>query len=81
MTDVTGWLTINGTVMSGGGFPAKFDPFTDKIQRVNLDGSNVEDIVTQGLVSPEGIILDVTGGKEYISIHSPPETLLQRVRC
>ena len=38
---------------------------TDKIQRANLDGSNIEDIVTQGLSSPSGIALDVAGGKMY----------------
>ena len=38
---------------------------TDKIQRANLDGSNVEDLVTQGLRSPSGIALDVVGGKMY----------------
>jgi hypothetical protein len=34
------------------------------IQRADLDGSNVELLVT-GLVSPSGIALDVTGGKMY----------------
>ena len=38
---------------------------TEKIQRVNLDGSNVEDLVTQGLRYPRGIALDVAGGKMY----------------
>ena len=38
---------------------------TDKIQRVNLDGSNVEDLVTQGLIAPSSIALDVAGGKMY----------------
>ena len=38
---------------------------TKKIQRVNLDGSNVQDLVTQGLRSPRGIALDVAGGKMY----------------
>jgi len=32
------------------------DAFTDKIQRANLDGSDVEDLVT-GLVAPTGIAL------------------------
>ena len=33
------------------------DPVTDKIQRANLDGSNIEDLVTrtQGLEYPRGI--------------------------
>ena len=43
---------------------------TDKIQRANLDManlevSNVEDLVTKGLVSPSGIALDVVSGKMY----------------
>ena len=37
---------------------------TDKIQRANLDGSNVQDLVT-GLNTPYGIVLDVAGGKMY----------------
>ena len=36
-----------------------------KIQRANLDGSNVEDLVTEGLGRPYGIALDVAGGKMY----------------
>ena len=38
---------------------------TDKIQRANLDGSNIEDLVIQGLRDPHGIALDVEGGKMY----------------
>ena len=38
---------------------------TDKIQRANLDGSAVEDLVTSGLALPLGIALDVAGGKMY----------------
>ena len=38
---------------------------TDKIQRANLDGSNVQDLVTQGLSGPNGIALDVAGDKMY----------------
>ena len=41
------------------------DRRTDKIQRANLDGSNIEDLVTQGLSGPAGIALDVEGGKMY----------------
>ena len=37
---------------------------TDKIQRANLDGSNVQDLIT-GLRAPSGIALDVAGGKMY----------------
>ena len=38
---------------------------TNKIQRANLNGSNVQDLVTTGLGSPYGIALDVAGGKMY----------------
>ena len=41
------------------------DTGTGKIQRANLDGSNVQDLVTQGLSDPYGIALDVAGGKMY----------------
>ena len=37
---------------------------TSKIQRANLDGSSVEDLVTE-LVNPYGIALDVAAGKMY----------------
>ena len=36
-----------------------------RIQRADLDGSNVEDLVTTGLVNPRGLALDVAGGKMY----------------
>ncbi len=39
--------------------------YTSKIQRANLDGSNVQDLVTQGVRYPSGIALDVVGGKMY----------------
>ena len=46
------------------------DPGTAKIQRANLDGSHIEDLVTedlvtQGLGTLKGIALDVAGGKMY----------------
>ncbi|MCY3737188.1 MAG: T9SS type A sorting domain-containing protein [Gemmatimonadaceae bacterium] len=37
---------------------------TDRIQRSNRDGSNVEDVVT-GLVTPSGVAVDGSGGKLY----------------
>ena len=40
------------------------DVSTGKIQRANLDGSDVEDVVT-GLNAPFGVALDVPGGKVY----------------
>ena len=41
----------------------------EKIQRANLNGSGVEDLVT-GLPEPRDIALDVTGGKMYWIDHS-----------
>ncbi|MDE2997538.1 MAG: dockerin type I domain-containing protein [Gemmatimonadota bacterium] len=39
---------------------------TDKIQRSNLDGSGIEDLVTGGgLDGPDGMALDMAGGKMY----------------
>ena len=35
------------------------------IQRANLDGSNLQTLVSRGLVSPYGIAVDVAGGKMY----------------
>ena len=40
------------------------DRGTDKLQRANLDGSQVEDLVT-GLGDPAGVALDMAGGKVY----------------
>ena len=42
------------------------DNGTDKIQRSNLDGSNIEDLVMRPtLNAPVGIALDISGGKMY----------------
>ena len=38
---------------------------TDRIQRANLDGSNVQTLVSRGLENPAGIAVDVAGGKMY----------------
>ncbi|GAG48291.1 unnamed protein product, partial [marine sediment metagenome] len=38
----------------------EFNP--SKIKRANLDGSNVEELVTSGLGSPRGMDLDVASG-------------------
>ena len=39
---------------------------SSKIQRANLDGSNVEDLLTTPMVfAPVGLALDVAGGKMY----------------
>ena len=41
------------------------DNGTDKIQRADLDGTNVEDLITTGLGNPASIALDIAGGKIY----------------
>ena len=41
------------------------DDSADRIQRANLDGSDIENLITQGLDDPYGIALDVAGGKMY----------------
>ena len=38
---------------------------TNKIQRANFNGTNIQDLVTTGLSSPYGIALDVAGSKMY----------------
>ena len=38
---------------------------SDNIRCANLDGSNIIDLVTTGLVDPRGIALDVAGNKMY----------------
>ena len=42
------------------------DSGTDKVQRANLDGSHIEDIVTTGLRTPKGIAVDPEGGKNLL---------------
>ena len=41
------------------------DAGAGRIQRANLDGSNVEDLVTSGIGEPQGIAVDAVGGKMY----------------
>ena len=39
------------------------DVGSSTIQRANLDGSEVHDLVTRGVILPVGIALDASGGK------------------
>ncbi len=41
------------------------DEEVDKIRRANLDGSNIEDLVSAAVMKPRALALDVTGGKMY----------------
>ena len=55
-------------ILDDGGSGGKMywvDAGTSKIQRANLDGSAVEDLVTSGLSHPSGLALDPAGGKMY----------------
>ena len=54
----------NNTTVEGDSSFFWTDDDTDKIQRANLDGSNVQ-ILVRGLGVPYGIALDVVGGKMY----------------
>ena len=55
------------------------DYSASKIQRANLDGSGVEDLVTSGLSNPFGIALDVAGGKMYWTDEGTDK--IQRTKC
>ncbi|KAA3604633.1 MAG: T9SS C-terminal target domain-containing protein [Calditrichaeota bacterium] len=67
----TSLLTLSlGFAITSSSFAEKVywvDDSADKIQRANLDGSNVEDLVTSGLSSPRGLALDLTNSKMYWS--------------
>ncbi len=41
------------------------DRGTGKIQRSDLDGNNIEDLITKGLNQPWAIALDISGDKMY----------------
>ena len=41
------------------------DTRTDKVQRANLDGTNIQDLVNTGLSHPSGIAVDVADRKVY----------------
>lgn len=43
------------------------DTSSDKVQSSNLDGSNVQDVVTTGLSSPQTLAVDQTNGQFYVS--------------
>jgi sugar lactone lactonase YvrE len=60
---LSGALALREAVASGKMYWT--DSATDKIQRANLDGSRIEDLVTTGLQAPWGIALDTTKGKMY----------------
>ena len=51
---------------------------TQKIQRANLDGTEVEDLVTTGLIEPVRIAIDVAAGKIYWTEASPADFMISR---
>jgi DNA-binding beta-propeller fold protein YncE len=51
-----------------------------KIQRANLDGSTIQDLVTTGLILPSGIALDVAGGKMYWTNTAVPTTANSKIQ-
>jgi hypothetical protein len=51
---------------------------TGKIQRANLDGSGVEDLVTTGVKLPVRIALDLARGKVYWTEGSPADFMISR---
>ncbi|KAA3597651.1 MAG: T9SS C-terminal target domain-containing protein [Calditrichaeota bacterium] len=59
---------ILGLALATNSFATKMywtDTGTNEIQRADLDGSNVEDLVTTGLSTPVGIAVDLTNSKMY----------------
>ena len=51
---------------------------SSRIQRANLDGSVVEDLVTTSVILPTGIALDVSAGKMYWTEASPADFMIMR---
>ena len=56
-------ITMDGTFMSPKMY--WYDQEVDKIQRANLDGSSIEDLVTAGITNIKAMALDIAGGKMY----------------
>ena len=54
------------------------DTGTSKIQRANLDGSELEDLVTTGVILPIRIALDIAGGQMYWTEGSPADFMIGR---
>ena len=52
------WTDSDGSAINSG-------QITGRIRRANLDGTNIENLVTQNLVHPVGIALDLLHGKIY----------------
>ena len=76
---VTGLVNPSGIALDvAGGRMYWTDLGTGKIQRANLDGSGVEDLVTTGVKEPVRIALDVPAGKIYWTEASPADFMISR---
>ena len=76
-TDATGTtasltftITVRDTPSLTDGYMYWTDTRTRKIQQANLNGTNVQDLVTTGLFTPIGIAVDMAGGKLYWTVSS-----------
>lgn len=54
------------------------DRGSGKIQRANLDGTGLEDLVDTSVIDPVSIALDVLGGKLYWTEASPADFMISR---
>ncbi len=76
---VTGLVNPSGIALdTSGGKMYWTDLGTGKIQRANLDGSVVEDLVTTGVIAPVRLALDLAGGKMYWTERSPADFMISR---
>ncbi len=76
---VTGLISPSGIALDvPGGKIYWTDLGSDKIQRANLNGSGVEDLVTTSIFEPVGIALDLPAGKMYWTDASPGDFYLHR---
>ncbi len=76
---VTGLVSPSGIALDVAGEKMYWtDMGTNKIQRANLDGSGVEDVVTTGVIAPVRIALDLARGKIYWTEGSPADFMISR---
>jgi hypothetical protein len=76
---VTGLVSPSGIALDVAGDKMYWtDIGTSKIQRANLDGSGVEDLVTTGAKEPVRIALDLARGKIYWTEGSPADFMISR---
>ncbi|MDE0397754.1 MAG: DUF5050 domain-containing protein [Candidatus Poribacteria bacterium] len=78
VTELAGPVGIALDVAGGKMYWTDWNNTTDRIQRANLDGSDVETLIPtgNGLYAPTGLALDVAGGKMYWTDSNP-----ERIQC